>query len=99
LNAAKDGSIVLTYCTNGGSASSITKASNPLANGLSLFKAIDANGKTIEVSDALTEADLQVFNGKKANYSLSISAYAIQTDGFTGTGAVASAWTKVSTMN
>lgn len=97
INASADGAVVFTYCAPQGAIQSISKASNPLASGLSLFKAIDANGKTIEVSDALTEADLQVFATKMANYDLSFSAYAIQTDGFIGE--VAKAWTKVSAMN
>jgi predicted ribosomally synthesized peptide with SipW-like signal peptide len=86
------GTIVLTYCTNAGSIKSMKPTDNPLKNASSLFKALEGGDKTIDVSDVLTEADLDVFVTKTANYNLSFSAYAIQTDGFTGDQAVADAW-------
>ena len=91
----KNGTIVLTYCTSQGSIVSMNKTTNPLADGLSIFKTLEGSDKTIDVSGALTEADLDVFETKKANYNLSFSAYAIQTDGFSGNSAVADAWAKV----
>lgn len=91
LNATKDGSIVLCY-VEGIDYVSMKKDDNPLANGLSIFKSIEGSDKTIDVSDALTEADLDVFVTKNANYNLSFSVYACQTEGGV---TVANAWDAV----
>lgn len=80
LNATADGSIVLCY-VEGVDYVSMKKNDNPLANGLSIFKTLEGSEKTIDVSGALTEADLDVFATKNANYNLSFSAYACQTEG------------------
>lgn len=87
-----NGTIVLTSCADLGGIRSITKENNPLQDAFSIFKA-DENGKTIDVSTALTADDTTVFQANKAKFSLSFSAYAIQKDGYENN--VMGAWNKV----
>lgn len=86
------GTIVLTSCADGGAIRSITKAENPLKDAFSIFKA-DANGKTIDVSTALTAADTAEFQANNTKFSLSFSAYAIQKNGYENN--VIGAWNEV----
>lgn len=101
VNAGTEkGTIVLTYCTSQGSIASMQKTTNPLADGLPIFALLEKStpeesDKTIDVNTELTEANLDVFETNKGNYNLSFSAYAIQTDGFSGSSAVANAWIAV----
>lgn len=91
LSVATNGDVVLCY-SKSGNFSSITKSSNPLSNGISIFKKLgDGTNNTIDVSAELTEGDIETLKTNQDNYNLSFSVYAVQKEGL----AVIDAWNQV----
>jgi hypothetical protein len=91
LSVADTGDVVLCY-SKSGNFSSITKSSNPLSNGMSIFKKLgDGTNNTIDVSAELTEGDIETLKTNQDNYDLFFSVYAVQKDGLP----VIDAWNKV----
>lgn len=98
MQATADGALILSIGTAANAVTSVAKGGDhAILTGASVFKNIGTTAKpaTIDVSDALTEADLDVLQQNQASYNLTFYSYAIQKDGLEA----GAAWTKVSTMN